>query len=364
MSGLLSLLVSLVALPARFRGYMEVVSVLSLLEERGNPRIMRSDCFGVNSFAAHLIWYGTAMIKALRNCLWFYRFAIPFWPTIILGITWAAPLALLEDSILLKGQGPGGDVKEIRAKVTELRPDRVTAIISKEDVTSASYSMEDKEGYLDKVSFGPVEIACKVMDMGESTMIVGIPREAIASVRVSFQKEPGRGGSRTAPTTDVSSPPKADGSGQSKAEAALGSTSLQELKEELKRELREEMGTEKKQEEKIIIAATTGRVEGRIARGGNPLPGCKVKIVLMVKRGSVFFKNFASQSDAPEFETETDRDGKYVFQEIPEGDYKLFWRPPGEDSWIRRMKMEPDVLVQAGKICTPKAVDTGRATVN
>ena len=357
MSGLLSLLVNLVALPARFRRYMEVVSVLSLREERGNPWIMRSDCFGVSPLASHLIRYGTAMIKALRNCLWFYRFAIPFWPIIILGITWAAPLALLEDSILLKGQGPGGDVKEIRAKVTELRPDHVTAIISKEEVTSASYSMEDKEGYLDKVSFGPVEIACKVMDMGESTMIVGIPREAIASVRVSFQKEQG-------PKTASSSPPKADGSGQLKAEAALGSTSLQELKEELKRELREEMGAEKKQEEKVIISQTTGRVEGRIAHGGNPLPGCKVKIVLMVKRGSAFFKNFAAQADAPEFETETDRDGKYVFQDIPEGDYKLFWRPPGEDSWIRRMKMEPDVLVQAGKTCTPKAVDTGRATVN
>gem|GEM_PF-4807579 len=320
---------------------------------------MRSDCFGVSPLAPHLIRYGAAMMKALRNCLWFYRFAIPFWPTIILGITWAAPLALLEDSILLKGSG--GDVKEIRAKVTELRPDRVTAIISKEEVTSASYSMEDKEGYLDKVSFGSVEIACKVMDMGESTMVVGIPREAIASVRVSFQKEQGRGTLQRAPTADAPSP---SGSGQLKAEAALGSTSLQELKEELKRELREEMGTEKKQEEKVIIAATTGRVEGRIARGGNPLPGCKVKIVLMVKRGSMFFKNFAAQADAPEFETETDRDGKYVFQEIPEGDYKLFWRPPGEDSWIRRMKMEPDVLVQAGKICTPKAVDTGRATVN
>lgn len=354
MSGLLSLLVNLVALPARFRRYMEVVSVLSLREERGNPRIMRSDCFGVSPLAPHLIRYGAAMIKVLRNYLWFYRFAIPFWPAIILGITWAAPLALLEDSILLKGQGPGGDVKEIRAKVTELRPDQVTAIISKDEVTSASYSMEDKEGYLDKVSFGSVEIACKVVDVGESTMIVWIPREAIASVRVSFQKEQG-------PKTDASS---RSGSGQSKAEAALGPSSLQELKEELKRELREEMGAEKKQEEKVIISQTTGRVEGRIAHGGNPLPGCKVKIVLMVKRGSVFFKNFAAQSDAPEFETETDRDGKYVFQDIPEGDYKLFWRPPGEDSWIRRMKMEPDVLVQTGKTCTPKAVDTGRATVN
>lgn len=361
MSGLLSLLFNLVALPARFRGYRVVVSVLSLREERGNPRIMRSNCFGVSPLAPHLIRYGTAMIKVLRNCLWFYRFAVPFWPIIILGITWAAPLALLEDSILLKGQGPGGDVKEIRAKVTELRPDHVTAIISKEGVTSASYSMEDKEGYLDKVSFGSVEIACKVIDMGESTMVVGIPREVIASVRVSFQKEQGRDTLQRAPTTDAPSP---SGSGQLKAEAALGSTSLQELKEELKKELREEMGAEKKQEEKIIIAATTGRVEGRIARGGNPLPGCKVKIVLMVKRGGALFGKFTAQSDAPEFETETDKDGKYVFQEIPEGDYKLFWRPPGEASWIRRMKMDPDVLVQAGKTCTPKAVDTGRATVN
>src|SRR3989338_208136 len=358
MSGLLSLLLNSVALPARFFGYRVVVSVLSLREERGNPRIMRSDYFGVSPLASHLIRYGAAMMKALKNCLWFYRLAVPFWPAIILGITWAAPLALLEDSILLKGQGPGGVVKEIRAKVTELRPDHVTAIISKEEVTSASYSMEDKEGYLDKVSFGPVEIACKVMDMGESTMVVGIPREAIASVRVSFQKEQGT-------KTASSSPPKADdGSGQSKAEAALGSTSLQELKEELKRELREEMGVEKKQEEKIIIAATTGRVEGRITRGGNPLPGCKVKIVLMVKRGGALFGKFTAKSDAPEFEAETDRDGKYVFQDIPEWDYKLFWRPPGEDSWIRRMKMDPDVLVQAGKTCTPKAVDTGRATVN
>ena len=287
------------------------------------------------------------------------RFHVPYFLLLITLLTvGAAPLALLEDSILLKGQGPGNEVKEVRAKVTELKPDHVTAIISKEEVTSVNYSMEDKEGYLDKVSFGSTEVVCKIMDMGESTMVLGIPREEIASVRVFFQKEQNVGGQPKAgvSTAGVPDSPRAGASG--------GPSSLQELKEELKKELKEEMGAEKKQEEKIAVAQSTGRVEGRITHGGNPLPGCKVKIVLMSKRGSLFFKNYGTPSDAPEFETETDMEGKYVFKEIPEGDYKIYWRPPGENSWIRRMKMEPDVLVQAGKIFNPKVVDTGRSTVN
>ena len=331
MNGLLSVVFILVALPARFlrctvRQY--VVKAPSPIKGGG-------------------VWDG-------KECL----HAPHLLPLIVLLTVGAAPLALLEDSVLLKGQGPGNEVKEIRAKVTELKPDHITAIVSKEEVTSVNYSMEDKEGYMDKVSFGSAEIACKIMDMGESTMVLGIPREEIASVRVFFQKEQNAG-----------SQPKSDtalrgGSGSPKAEASVAPSSLQELKEELKKELKEEMGAERKQEEKVAIAQSTGRVEGKITRGGNPLPGCKVKIVLMVKRGGAFFGKFTAQSDAPEFETETDREGKYFFQEVPEGDYKLFWRPPWETSWIRRMKMEPDVFVQAGKTCNPKDVDTGRTTVN
>jgi hypothetical protein len=291
--------------------------------------------------------------RVLRDFLWACGLVIPF--GFICGSVdvWSAPLALMEDSILLKGQE-----KEIRAKVTELKPDHVTAIIPKEEVTSINYSMEDKEGYLDRVSFGPGEVGCKIIDMGESTMVLKIPREEIASVRVFFQKEPGVG---STPRGDVSSSGSSDAP---RASASDGPASLRELKEELKKELKEEISTERKKEEKVILAQNTGSVEGKITRGGNPLPGCKVKIVLMAKKGVAFLSSYSSTKDAPEFETETDREGRYVFQEIPAGDYKLYWRPPWENSWVRRMKMEPDVFVQAGKTCHPKDVDTGRPTVN
>jgi hypothetical protein len=268
----------------------------------------------------------------------------------------AAPLALLEDAILLKGSEG-----EVRAKVTELRPDHVTAIVSKEGVTSINYSMEDKEGYLDKVSFGSKEVRCKILDMAESTMVVEIPREEIASVRVFFQKEQGVKGLLDA--GESSSMPQETNVGARHAVPLQMSSDLQELKEELKRELKEEIDTEKKEEEKVARVQVTGRVEGKITRGGNPLAGCKVKVVLMTKKGSFLFKT-STTDDSLEFETETDRDGRYVFQEIPAGDYKMYWRPPWENSWIRRIKMEPDVFVQAGMTYRAKDIDTGKPTVN
>lgn len=264
----------------------------------------------------------------------------------------AAPLALLEDTVLFKGPG-----KEVKAKVTELRLDHVTAIISKDDVVSINCSMEDKEDYLDKVSFGSWEVSCKIIDMGESTMILEIPREEIASVRVLFHKEQG------VASADTISASATRASDSSKL-ATNGPTSLEELKEKLKMELKEEITTEKKQEEKSAVAQSTGKVEGKITRGGNPLPGCKVKIVLVAKKGNLLFGGFGFKNDAPEFETETDIEGRYVFKDVPVGDYKLYWMLPKETSWIRRLKTEPDVFVQAGRTCHPKDVDAGRPTVN
>ncbi len=282
------------------------------------------------------------------------RFFIFLFLAVVIPFTAEATrLALMEDSILLKGSG-----REVKAKVTELRPDHVTAIIPKEGVTSINYSMEDKAGYIDRVSFGSEELSCKIVDMGESTMVLEIPREEIASVRVFFQKEQDK-----RDIADVPSPSLTE-SDSDKKHAASGPSSLQELKEKLKKELKEEISTEKKDEEKVAREQATGTVEGRITRGGNPLVGCKVRIVLIAKKGSFLFKSFSHQGDALEYETETDREGRYVFQEVPPGDYKLYWKPPWETSWIRRIKMEPDVFVQAGKTFNPKDIDTSRPTAN
>ncbi len=277
--------------------------------------------------------------------------------TVGIGTVLASPLADHEDSILFKGQG-----REISAKVTELRPDYITAIISKDDVTSI-ISMEDKEGYLDKLFFGSEKVNCKIksMDMEKNIMVVEIPRKEIASVSVFLRKEHGVRVPSLSNADDVP-PDSKQGSPKTGGEPG-GYSSLQGLKSELKKELKEEMIAEKRNEDRVLMEQNTGRVEGKIIHGGEPLPNCKVKLVLMVKKGMPLFSGYSSK-DAPEFETETDEEGRYVFQGVSAGDYKIYWKPLLQDSWIRRMKVEPDVFVVAGKTCYPKDINTARFTVN
>ena len=286
----------------------------------------------------------------------YFLYLLFFGVAIGIGVVWASPPSLLGDSILFKGQG-----SEMHAKVVELMPDHVTALISTKDkVTSISHSMEEREGYIDKISFGSWEASCKIMtmDMEKGTVMLEIPKKEIVSVTVCFQREQGVSASSNANVSSNSrlDLPKTDSPPD-------GASSLQKLKEELKKELKEEISTEKKNEERLVIEQNTGRVEGKIIHGGNPLSGCKVKIVLMAKKGMPFFSRYSSK-DALEFDTETDREGRYVFQEIPAGNYKIYWKPPLSDSWIRRMKVEPDVFIQAGKTCYMKDINTARSTVN
>ena len=114
----------------------------------------------------------------------YFLYLLFFGVAIGIGVSWASPPSLLDDSILFKGQG-----SEMRAKVVELMPDHVTAIISTKDkVTSISHSMEEREGYIDKISFGSWEASCKIktMDMGKGTVMLEIPKREIASVTVWF----------------------------------------------------------------------------------------------------------------------------------------------------------------------------------
>ena len=182
--------------------------------------------------------------------------------------------------------------------------------------------MEDRDGYIDDVSFGSWEASCKIktMDMGKGTVMLEIPKREIASVTVWFQREqsvsiPSNANVSLNRTLDL---PKSE-------TPPDGSSSLQKLKEELNKELKEEIGTEKRNEERIVIEQNTGRVEGKITHGEESLPGCKVKIVLMVKKCMLFFSSYSSKN-APEFET--DRDGRYAFQEIPPAITKFTGSPP------------------------------------
>ena len=116
-------------------------------------------------------------------------------------------------------------------------------------------------------------------------------------------------------------------------------------------------------EESVIQDMNLGNVEGRILHGGNSLPNCQVKLQMLEKTG-LLTKGYRPVEGALELETVTDKDGRYYFVNVSPGLYKLHWKPQDETTWIRRFKMDPDVIVEPGKTTNPKDVEILKRTLN
>lgn len=116
---------------------------------------------------------------------------------------------------------------------------------------------------------------------------------------------------------------------------------LDRLKEEVQRELLE-----------------VGSLEGRILEKGAPLEGCRVKAVRLSPASVLGL--LSTWQPGRESVTVTGEDGRYRFEELPAGAYKIFWWPPWEDGWIRRIPWEPDVRVQRGRTATATPVESRR----
>ena len=104
-----------------------------------------------------------------------------------------------------------------------------------------------------------------------------------------------------------------------------------------------------------------GNVEGRVLARGKPLPNCKVKLVRMETSRLLLIR---SVKYGIEFHTTTDKQGRYRFNHIPVGDYKLKWLTPGATSWIRRIADKPDVTVLKGRTVTLKDLETSIPTID
>lgn len=141
-----------------------------------------------------------------------------------------------------------------------------------------------------------------------------------------------------------------------------------ELKQKLSNELTDKesikvVEEDQKKEKPVIQDPNLGRIEGRILHSGKPLPDCQVKLQ-MLEKGGLLVKGYRPVEGALEFETQTDKDGVYQFMNVSSGQYKLYWKPPSETTWVRRFKMEPDVIVNSGKLTNPKDIETLKRTLN
>lgn len=110
------------------------------------------------------------------------------------------------------------------------------------------------------------------------------------------------------------------------------------------------------QEALEFVPKGVGHAEGQILRRGAGLGNCKVKL-LRLSGVSTRYRGF---DEGVEFETVTSADGGYRFENIPPGNYKLKWQPPGENGWIRRLWDKPDATIRPGQIDVLKPVETAR----
>lgn len=108
-----------------------------------------------------------------------------------------------------------------------------------------------------------------------------------------------------------------------------------------------------------IDTDSIGIVEGYILRRGKGLPNCRVKLVRMVETETIM-KLLNVFREGTEFIAVTDENGKYSFESVPVGNYKLKWQLPEDSGWIRRLRNEPDVTVEAGETHQLKEIETRR----
>lgn len=110
------------------------------------------------------------------------------------------------------------------------------------------------------------------------------------------------------------------------------------------------------------VQPATGNVCGRLSHRGRPLVGCKVALVRI--RKSMTGYKIVSSDEAELAMTVTDNRGVYHFANVLPGLYKLKWRPSGQESWIRRAELRPDVRVNAAKTTDVKEIRVALRTIN
>ncbi|MEF9437246.1 MAG: hypothetical protein L0922_00295 [Candidatus Mariimomonas ferrooxydans] len=108
---------------------------------------------------------------------------------------------------------------------------------------------------------------------------------------------------------------------------------------------------------KQILQEEMGQIEGIILWKKKPLVNGSVKTVLekytgfsMASLKKMFSGDTEKSSDQIVFETKTDLQGRYIFEKVPPGLYRLYWIPDNETGWVHRIREKPDFEVIAGKL--------------
>ncbi len=109
-------------------------------------------------------------------------------------------------------------------------------------------------------------------------------------------------------------------------------------------------------------------IQGKVLMGGDPISNCKIRILKVsnsVKdRMLNMFSGSMEEEEKQTFESVTDEFGLYTFKNVPYGEYILYWKPEGSQSWIRRLSENPDITLVPGRPVAVRNIETNVRTVN
>ncbi len=265
--------------------------------------------------------------------------------------------------------------EEIDVKTLELNENFVKVCICDRDIVSAMVGKEQKDSHYPDAVIIDVQgkrrkVVCKIVEVSKRAggVTVMVPRKDVSSIQITFNREHDVRDSQvstieTGEEYHQNLPIDPDSLREKIKEDVLSEFEKQKEREnvaieEMKRELRFEFEEKEQEKEKRMVASSFGDVKGRMLFKGKPLQGCQVKIIMLEKWG------FMGVKEGERYETITDEEGRYHFGRIPPGGYKLYWKPPAETSWIRKMKMEPDLYVEVGETAYAPDRETDVRTAN
>ena len=110
----------------------------------------------------------------------------------------------------------------------------------------------------------------------------------------------------------------------------------------------------------IQIRPGGGEIYGRLSHHGQPLVNSEVAIVHLKQTWNGFTVGDATEP----LSVTTNGDGVYHFTGVPPGAYKIKWRPAGNEAWIRRIEIRPDVRVRANETSHIKEIRVSLRTIN
>ena len=196
-----------------------------------------------------------------------------------------------------------------------------------------------------------------VVEIGEQTVTIRFSRESIQSI---LMRQEG-----------VSSPEKKEHLKSVPLTEPQVQERIKENQEERSVRLEENLQADEKaagsptpgpsKNEKAIeqlLREEMGRVKGDILWKGKPLANGSVTIVLDTYTGfswasltKMFSKNKEKSSDQTiTLTTQTDSQGRYIFEEAPPGKYRLYLMPGAATGWLRRLGEKPDFEVIPGQL--------------